>query len=197
MEDRFQDRDGIFDTAINDYVNTEDIVKLLNNVDKRIKELEQENLFLKEQNKSLIDEEEHISKKMQEVGFDNVEDLCSSQKQVNIVTVDSSLTVNNSLVLSDEVQPSKVYIWGYELCIGSQWNDFLEVVNKLGEENKSLKKHVKQVAITKLNKLRQNLIRHSAAILDVDGSFKEYAFVIKDTDFERFIDDTIEELKGE
>lgn len=40
MEDRFQDIDGIFDTTINDYANTEDIIKLLNNADKRIKELE-------------------------------------------------------------------------------------------------------------------------------------------------------------
>lgn len=91
MEDSFQDRDGIFDNTINDYANTEDIIKLLNNADKRIKELEQDNLYLKEQNKSLIDEEEYISKKMQKVGFDNIEDLCNLQKQLAIEELEKVL----------------------------------------------------------------------------------------------------------
>ena len=37
---------------------------------------------MEEQNQLLIDEENLISKKMQEVGFDNIEDLCNSQKQL-------------------------------------------------------------------------------------------------------------------
>lgn len=32
----------------------------------------------------------------------------------------------------------KVHIWGYELCNGAEWKDFLDVVNKLGEEKAEL-----------------------------------------------------------
>ena len=48
---------------------------ILNDQDQYIKKLE-------EQNQLLIYEENLISKKMQEVGFDNIEDLCNSQKQL-------------------------------------------------------------------------------------------------------------------
>ena len=34
---------------------------------------------------------------------------------------------------------TKVNIWGYELCNGAEWQDFLDVVNKLREENQALK----------------------------------------------------------
>lgn len=47
-EERYQNRDGIFDNKINDYVMTEDIVKLLNNSDKLIEELEQQDKHIKE-----------------------------------------------------------------------------------------------------------------------------------------------------
>lgn len=36
-------------------------------------------------------------------------------------------------------EETKVIIWGYELCNGAEWQNFLDVVNKLGEENQSLK----------------------------------------------------------
>ena len=36
-------------------------------------------------------------------------------------------------------EDTKVIIWGYELCNGAEWQDFLDVVNKLGEENQALK----------------------------------------------------------
>ena len=36
-------------------------------------------------------------------------------------------------------EDTKVNIWGYELCNGAEWQDFLDVVNKLGEENQVLK----------------------------------------------------------
>lgn len=32
----------------------------------------------------------------------------------------------------------KVHIWGYELCNGAEWQDFLDVVNKLGKEKADL-----------------------------------------------------------
>ncbi len=32
----------------------------------------------------------------------------------------------------------KVNIWGYELCNGAEWKDFLDVVNKLGKEKTDL-----------------------------------------------------------
>lgn len=39
---------------------------------------------------------------------------------------------------------NKVNIWGYELCKGSDWSDFLEVVNKLGKENQQLKQQLEE-----------------------------------------------------
>lgn len=53
-----------------------------------IPKLKEENYFLKEQNKSLTDEEEYISQKMKEIGFDNIEDLCKSQKQLAVVQLE-------------------------------------------------------------------------------------------------------------
>lgn len=41
-KERYENRDGIYDTTIADYVNTDILVNLLNQQDKRIKELEQE-----------------------------------------------------------------------------------------------------------------------------------------------------------
>ena len=32
----------------------------------------------------------------------------------------------------------KVHIWGYELCNGAEWQDFLDVANKLGKEKAEL-----------------------------------------------------------
>lgn len=37
----------------------------------------------------------------------------------------------------------KVNIWGYELCNGAEWKDFLEVSNKLGEDNKHKDEKIK------------------------------------------------------
>lgn len=41
-KERYENRDGIYDTTIDDYVNTDILVNLLNRQDKRMKELEQE-----------------------------------------------------------------------------------------------------------------------------------------------------------
>ena len=41
-KERFENRDGIYDTIIDDYADTDILVNLLNQQDKRIKELEQE-----------------------------------------------------------------------------------------------------------------------------------------------------------
>lgn len=35
-------------------------------------------------------------------------------------------------------EETKVNIWGYELCNGAEWKDFLDVVNKLGKEKTDL-----------------------------------------------------------
>ena len=198
------------------------IADLLNHQDKRIKKLEQENLFFKEQNKSLIDEEEYIFKKMQEVGFDNIEDLCKTQKQVHTetITVDSGLTVNNSLTISSEMEGNKVYIWGYELCKGSEWNDFLEVANKLGEENQQLKEQISKMEEThkrimsgeyipsniaekflELNTQSQKQLAISnledvyQVVKDYNSEANKYEPYIDTLDIEQYIDDKIKELK--
>ena len=79
MEDRFQDRDGIFDTTINDYANTEDIVDLLNHKDKQIKELEKENLSLQEQsirdNQNWIEENQQLKQQLHDLPNKIVEDI--------------------------------------------------------------------------------------------------------------------------
>lgn len=58
---------------------------------------------------------------------------------VSIVTNAPQLTLQN--VLKD----IKVSIWGYELCNGAEWQDFLEVVNKLGKENEQLKSRISEL----------------------------------------------------
>ena len=57
---------------------------------------------------------------------------------VSIVTDTPQLTVQ------DAPTNTKVSIWGYELCNGAQWKDFLEVVNKLGKENEQLKQQLEE-----------------------------------------------------
>ena len=66
---------------------------------------------------------------------------------VSIVTNAPQLTVQ------DAPTNTKVSIWGYELCNGTQWKGFLEVVNKLGKENEQLKQQLdeKDKEIKKLN----------------------------------------------
>lgn len=53
----------------------------------------------------------------------------------------------DNIALSPNYDIDKVYIWGYELCEGAEWNDFLEVVNKLGKENKKLKQQLESQPI--------------------------------------------------
>ena len=66
-EERYQNRDGIFDNKINDYVMTEDIVKLLNNSDKLIEELEQ----LKQSQKEFtIEKLKGLRDKICDIGYD-------------------------------------------------------------------------------------------------------------------------------
>ena len=62
------------------------------------------------------------------------------------ISIKWKLTVDTSsnTVIPPSLEPNKVYIWGYELCKGSDWNDFLEVVNKLGEENQQLEKQLEE-----------------------------------------------------
>lgn len=248
--------EDIYDSEIDDYPSNKIICDTLNQQDKHIKELEEENKVgdfwhsayqgkqleydqvcaesrkiyeenqqLKEQleqNKSLIDEEEHISKKMQEVGFDNIEDLCKTQKQVHTetITVDSGLTVNNSLTISSEMEGNKVYIWGYELCKGSEWKDFLEVANRLGEENKRLKKHIEHIENIKAIEFIDAIKNYEQQIRELKQSQKEFAIrklekvkelgfvesytldvpnilILKFEDFNQLLNNQIKELKGE
>ena len=66
----------------------------------------------------------------------------------------SIVTNAPQLTLQDAPTNTKVNIWGYELCNGAQWKDFLEVVNKLGKENEQLKQQLaeKQNTIDEINK---------------------------------------------
>ena len=66
---------------------------ILNEQDQYIKKLEEENQLL-------IDEENLISKKMQEVGFDNIEDLCNSQKQLAIEKLEKLKTVDFKKIIA-------------------------------------------------------------------------------------------------
>ena len=60
------------------------------------------------------------------------------------ISIKGKLTVDTSsnTVILPSLESNKLYIWGYELCKGADWNDFLEVVNKLGEENQQLKEQL-------------------------------------------------------
>lgn len=63
------------------------------------------------------------------------------------ISIKEKLTVytSSNTVTLPSSEHNKVYIWGYELCKGSDWNNFLEVVNKLGEENQQLKEKLADI----------------------------------------------------
>ena len=85
----------IEDFKTDNVLNTYDSCDLLNQQEKRIKELEEENQQLKQQltekdkrieilskqNKALIEEEDLLDKKLKELGVDCIEDLGKSQNQ--------------------------------------------------------------------------------------------------------------------
>lgn len=79
----------------------------------------------------------------------------------------------------------KVNIWGYELCNGAQWEDFLNVVNKLGEENKSLRTSGNKIAISALEKLKR--------FIDNNIEIENDISALK---LQEFYDNQIIELKG-
>ena len=56
----------------------------------------------------------------------------------------STVTNEPQLNLRDVPKDTKVNILGYELCNGAEWQDFLEVLNKLGEENHQLKQQLEK-----------------------------------------------------
>lgn len=86
-QERFQDIDGIFDTTINDYANTEDIIRLLNDADKQIKDLEEENTQLKQQ---LHDLPKNIVEDIRDVAGDywdfNICEECGNVPDLNTLT---------------------------------------------------------------------------------------------------------------
>lgn len=124
------------DTETDEWYARKDLVTdLLNKQNKRIKELEQENLFLKEQNQSLIDEEDLISKKMQEVGFDNIEDLCNSQKQLAISKLEKVKEFCEKNRNSDEYN----YVVQYEKDDSAFSNNYLYLKDYIDDQLKSLK----------------------------------------------------------
>lgn len=105
-----------------------------------------------------------------------------AQKQVSEgnIAVDSNQTIYNQLLVSDGMETNKVYIWGYELCKGSDWNAFLEVVNKLGKENKRLKEKLNNFE-TCMKKYNVEDIEHLDLMLFVlSGETKYHLKEIKD-----------------
>lgn len=123
------------------------VLEKLELITKSNQELEQENYFLKEKNKSLIDEEEHISKKMQEVGFDNIEDLCKSQKELQDYTentanlidklTEDSVFASTQLAI-EELKKLKENAWQSATDI-SQLIDYTELAKIVDNQIKELK----------------------------------------------------------
>lgn len=68
----------------------------------------------------------------------------SNDNVIKITNENMKLTVDSkdNIAFSPNYDIDKVYIWGYELCKSSEWNDFLEIVNKLGEKNSELRKQL-------------------------------------------------------
>ena len=133
MEDRFQDRDGIFDTIINDYANTEDIVDLLNKQSKRIKELEEENLSLQEQ--SIRDNQNWKEKDQQikELEEEN-QKLKQAQKQVAIEELEFVLKNFRN-------RPAYFDVARQELCLSNQDKQFIDFINNRIKELKGVDVH--------------------------------------------------------
>lgn len=90
---------------------------------------------------------------------------------------------SSALTLNSNLEPNKVYIWGCELCKGAEWNDFLKVVNKLGEENKKLKHQLKTQPI--------EIIKTIKNFCDIKNCDKEVSLnQVKD-----FLDDLLKEYQ--
>jgi hypothetical protein len=75
---------------------------------------------------------------------------------IKITNENMKLTVDSkdNMALSPNYGIDKVYIWGYELCKGSEWKDFLKVVNKLGAENEELKHRLKSQPAEIVDKIK-------------------------------------------
>lgn len=64
-------------------------------------------------------------------------------------------------IYNPKPEDTKVIIWGYELCNGAEWQDFLDVVNKLGQENQVLK--------SMWERLGNGLLDYLYELEDLDG----------------------------
>ena len=73
------------------------------------------------------------------------------------------ITENPQITLANlDPKNQKVIIWGYELCNGAEWKDFLDVVNKLGKDKADLE--------AKLAGLQQEKIEYTDTINFVETS---------------------------
>lgn len=112
-----------------------------------------------------------------------------------------------------KLEDTKVMIWGYELCNGAEWKDFLDVVKKLGKEKTDLEAKLADIeesarAVIEANfriaeerdKLKQQLAdmeqeqinemkEHQETILEADKKIKELEtkFAEKDNKLHEYI----------
>lgn len=71
----------------------------------------------------------------------------------------------NDITFMTPLKDIKVMIWGYELCKGAEWKDFLDVVNKLGEEKADLE--------AKLAERKEFCISQTQSLLDINNALIE------------------------
>lgn len=70
-------------------------------------------------------------------GFDRYEEEEPEEDKCVVIDTFKKITIEkpeNQITFMKKPQDIKVMIWGYELCKGAEWKDFLDVVNKLGKE---------------------------------------------------------------
>lgn len=205
------------------------IADLLNQQDKRIKELEEESGYVvfvdgyncnnneihrqefikyKDKCSELIEENKKFKEQISKIEETHkrtmsdeytpvkIDDLVDGviNKDYYFSTVDTQELKTANIFAQSNIENNKVYIWGYELCKGSEWKDFLEVVNKLGEENKRLKQSQKQLAIEKLERLKNYFCEEDE---DGDGiKTGDWTITHDACEIAEFIDEQLKELKG-
>lgn len=133
-KERYENRDGIYDTAINDYVYTDDIVDLLNQQDKEIKQVK-ENLS---KFGNIISEQDRKIKELEQENLSLQEDSIR-ENQINVIeTVELEKDINK--LKEENIKLKKQQLYFDLMLTRLQWlhkkaNEYKEDKERFGLED--------------------------------------------------------------
>lgn len=141
-KERYENRDGVFDTILNDYVTTDSIIDLLNRKDKRIKELEEMNNLLKTSKshfkkvaENVVDLLEKLNKfigepQTRELNYCKViEDTKSYIEQLKTITKELAIEKLELVLNNFKNRPTYFDVARQELCLSDQDKQFIDFIN--------------------------------------------------------------------